>query len=97
MSVTGSTLELYTDALRIRSALSLGFGSVEWLDGFPETALAFRNGSLMVIANTGPTQFALPSDFDVHYRIVLSSGVSDVGAVGPDTTAWFESVTATTA
>jgi alpha-glucosidase len=93
--VTGSTLELYTDALRIRSALSLGFGSIEWIGGFPETVLAFRNGSLAVIANIGSTQFALPSEFTAHYRIALRSGVSSVAAVSADTTVWLERVSAT--
>jgi alpha-glucosidase len=91
--VHGSTLELYTSALRIRAELDLGFGSVEWIDGMPEAVVAFTNGDLTVIANTGDTEVALPDELVARYRIVLSSGDTAAGFVAADTTLWLESNT----
>jgi len=91
--VNGSTLELYTDALRLRAELNLGFGSVQWIDGLPEAVVAFTNGELTVIANTGDTDVELPGELIARYRIVLSSGETAAGFVAADTTLWLHSNT----
>ena len=91
--VHGSTLELYRSALRIRAELNLGFGSVEWIGGLPEAVVAFTNGDLTVIANTGDTEVELPHELVARYRIVLSSGDTAAGFVAADTTLWLESNT----
>jgi alpha-glucosidase len=82
LDVPGSTLELYRLALRLRASEKLGLGSIEWVDGYSADVLAFRNGSVTVIANTGTTEVALPPG-----ELLLSSG--PVGTVLlPDTTVW---------
>ena len=55
-----STLELYRAALRLRREHGLGLGALEWLDGFGADVVAFRNGGVTVIANTGSEPVELP-------------------------------------
>jgi len=85
--VEGSTLELYRTLLAERRARSLGAGSLEWLDGYGTDALAFRNGNVTVIANTGSTPIALPGGI-----VIASSGPIADGELPGDTTVWLETL-----
>ncbi len=79
---TGSTLELYKSALALRAEQGLGVGSVEWLPGYPEDVVAFRNGNVTVVANTGSSIVALPAG-----TVALSSEPVTAELPG-DTTVW---------
>ena len=81
--VEGSTLELYKKLLALRRESSLGSGSFEWLQGFDDDVIAFRNGSIGVIANLGAEEIALPDG-----QILVSSGEHGAGSLPPNTTAW---------
>ncbi|MGU3643478.1 glycoside hydrolase family 13 protein [Microbacterium sp. C23T] len=83
--VEGSTLELYRTLLAERRARSLGAGSLEWIDGYGTDAVAFRNGNVTVIANTGSTPIALPGGI-----VIASSGPVADGELPGDTTVWIE-------
>jgi alpha-glucosidase len=78
-----STLTMYTTALSIRRAHNLGFGSIEWLDGYGSDVVAFRNGGVTVIANLGSEPVELPAG-----DIVLSSEPLTGRTLPTDTTAW---------
>ncbi|MEV8267536.1 glycoside hydrolase family 13 protein [Microbacterium sp. NPDC076911] len=78
-----STLTLYRTLLEQRRAHQLGEGSVEWLDGFGENTVAFRNGDITVIGNTGSSAIKLP-----HGTIIASSGPVVSGEIPGDTTVW---------
>ena len=90
VGVEGSTLELYTQALRIRRDNNLGFGDIVWLEGFAETVVAFRNGAVTVIANTGATPVALPSG-DVILSSAQPGDNAVAGELAGDTTVWLRS------
>ncbi|MFF2370617.1 glycoside hydrolase family 13 protein [Agromyces sp. NPDC058110] len=81
-----STLALYRAALGLRREHALGAGSLEWqtLDGVDSSVLAFRNGDVLVVANTGSAPAALPAGATV----LLTSGPLDGDALPGDTTAW---------
>ncbi len=79
---SGSTLELYKAALALRAGHGLGLGGVEWLEGYPPEVVAFRNGDVTVIANTGSGVVALPEG-----AIALSSEPVTSELPG-DTTVW---------
>lgn len=83
--VEGSTLELYRALLAERRARSLGAGSLEWIDGYGTDAVAFRNGNVTVIANTGSTPIALAGGI-----VIASSGPLADGELPGDTTVWLE-------
>ncbi|MBG6237250.1 alpha-glucosidase [Mycetocola sp. CAN_C7] len=87
VGVEGSTLELYREALRIRREHGLGLGSLSWVDGFEESVVAFSNGAVTVIANTGSTIAAIPEPF-ASAEVLLSSGAVDGSTIGADTTVW---------
>jgi alpha-glucosidase len=87
VDVEGSTLELYREALRLRREHTLGLGSVSWLEGFPEPVVAFSNGPVTVIANTGDTPLALPAEFE-GADLLLTSADFDGASVGGDATIW---------
>jgi len=78
-----STLEMYRSALAVRREHNLGFGSVEWIEGFPKRVAAFRNGRITVIANTGSKPVNLPAG-DI---LVASAPVVDRALPG-DATVW---------
>ena len=78
-----STLELYRRALTVRAQYTLGFGTVEWLTGFGPDVVAFRNGAVTVIANTGEHAVELPIG-----EVVLSSQGLHEAALGSDCTVW---------
>lgn len=78
-----STLSLYRDALRLRREHDLGSGTLDWADGFPADVVAFRNGGLLVVANTGADPIALPAG-----EVLLASGDLTDGTLPQDTTVW---------
>ncbi|KRC66681.1 alpha-amylase [Aeromicrobium sp. Root236] len=87
--VLGSTLELYRTLLALRHALRLGRGNLTWLDGFPDTVLAFAvtsaAGEVTVLANLGDQPLALPDGTTV----LASSQPLEPGApLGTDETVW---------
>ncbi|MCP2638450.1 glycoside hydrolase family 13 protein [Microbacterium sp. HD4P20] len=81
--VPGSTLELYRLLLAERRARDLGAGTLEWIDGFGPDAVAFRNGNVTVVANTGAASIALPDGI-----VIASSGPADGRELPVDTTVW---------
>ncbi|GAB3603190.1 glycoside hydrolase family 13 protein [Microbacterium aureliae] len=78
-----STLSLYRALLATRRAHGLGSGSIEWLDGFGPGVLAFRNGVVTVIANTGTEPVALPEG-----GVIVASGPTLGDELPADTTVW---------
>lgn len=87
VGVEGSTLELYREALRLRRAHELGLGTLTWLDGFADQIVAFSNGPVTVIANTGSTIAAIPEAF-ASAEVLLASGAVDGTTIGADSTIW---------
>ena len=81
--VADSTLELYTRALALRREHNLALGAVEWLDGYAADIAAFRNGDVIVVANTGSNPVELPAG-----DILLSSEPIDGRVLPGDTTVW---------
>ncbi|WP_345067759.1 glycoside hydrolase family 13 protein [Leifsonia kafniensis] len=81
--VTGSTLELYTLALRLRREHELGWGGVSWLDGYGAEVVALTNKTVTVIANAGATSVTLPAG-----ELLLASGPLDGDLLPGDTTVW---------
>ncbi|WP_353808513.1 glycoside hydrolase family 13 protein [Agromyces sp. SYSU T00194] len=81
--VAGSTLELYRSALSLRRSHGLGAGGVGWLEASAPTVLAFRNGDVTVVANTGDEPVALPAG-----AVLLASGELGGGILPGDTTVW---------
>ncbi|GAA1055475.1 alpha-glucosidase [Agromyces luteolus] len=81
--VAGSTLELYRSLLAERRARSLATGELEWLDGFGDDVLAVRNGTVIVVANTGSSPVELPEG-----DVILASADLDGRTLPGDTTAW---------
>lgn len=94
--VEGSTLEMYKLALRLRRELGLASGTLEWLGadelGASDDLVAFRNGGVTVIGNTGSSAVQLPAA--VGSTVLLTSGPLDAGAdataltLPADTTVW---------
>ncbi|MCW2638942.1 MAG: alpha-amylase [Dactylosporangium sp.] len=83
--VTGSTYELYREALRVRRAYGLGAGTLAWWEEAGPDVVGFRNGDVLVVANTGAEPVQLP----VGARVLLASGELDPqGRVPADTTVW---------
>jgi alpha-glucosidase len=80
--VPGSTLEFYVAALAARREHGLASGAIEWLDAGTDV-LAFRNGDLTIVANTGLTPVPLPAG-----EIVVASGPAGDGVLPGDTTVW---------
>lgn len=64
-----STLTLYKSLLAERRARGLGAGALEWVDGLGPDVVAFRNGSITVVANLSDKPIELPSGI-----VVVSSG-----------------------
>jgi alpha-glucosidase len=88
--VEGSTLELYRSLLRWRRELSLGTGSLTFVEGYAAEVVALTNGGpqrgrVLVVANLGEQAVALPEGAEV----ILSSGpLGGAGEVPTDTTVW---------
>ncbi|CAN5240667.1 glycoside hydrolase family 13 protein [soil metagenome] len=81
--VAGSTLELYRRALALRAEHDLGLGHLEWVDGHHDDFVAFVSNVVMVLANTGEHDSALPAG-----EILLSSAELVGPVLPPDTTVW---------
>ncbi len=81
--VPGSTLALYQEALRLRRSHDLGAGTLEWLDGFDDSVVAFRNGEVVVLANTGTAPVELPAG-----DVLLPSTALAGSTLPPDATVW---------
>ena len=80
----GSTLELYRSALRGRRSHELATGAVEWVEpSGSDGVLAFRNGDVLVVANTGSSDVPLPPG-----EVLLASADVADGVLPADTTAW---------
>ena len=84
--VEGSTLELYRRALALRAANNLGLGSVNWITGLGNDVVAYRNGTVSVIANTGTTTVELPPG-----EVLLASEPVTGSQLPADTTVWLRS------
>ncbi|MGO4599581.1 alpha-amylase family glycosyl hydrolase [Terrabacter sp. 2RAF25] len=87
--VAGSTLELYRSLLANRRTLSLGTGSLTWVDGYAADVVALTNGAdqrerVLVVANLGAEPVALPEGAEV----LVASGPLEDGLVPTDTTVW---------
>ena len=85
----GSTYEFYRYALRLRRGYDIGAGGLAWTDiGRDAGVLSLFNGDVLVMANAGTQNVALPEDFE----LLLSSGdlpVNDgVTYLPPDTSLW---------
>jgi len=83
LDVEGSTLELYRTALALRSANTLGLGSLEWITDLGPAVVAFRNGAITVVTNTGDSAIELPAG-----RVVLASESLAGSQLPGDTTVW---------
>ncbi|WP_345801082.1 glycoside hydrolase family 13 protein [Microbacterium sp. AZCO] len=78
-----STLSLYRALLAARRARHLGSGALEWLEGFGEGVLAFRNGTVTVVANASDAPVALPDGI-----VIASSGPLGSRTLPTDTAVW---------
>ncbi|GAA4677517.1 glycoside hydrolase family 13 protein [Frondihabitans cladoniiphilus] len=87
IGVPGSTLELYRLALAIRAEYRLGAGEIEWLTGYGPDVVAFRNGEVTVIANTGSVPVELPIADELLATVPL-----DGPALPGDATVWLRGV-----
>jgi alpha-glucosidase len=81
--VEGSTLELYRLALALRRQYDLGFGTIEWLDGYGEGVVAFRSNGLTVVANVSASSMPIPAG-----ELLLASEALVDGLLPADTTVW---------
>jgi alpha-glucosidase len=96
---TGSTLELYREALRIRrDAPSLGEGPLAWLDS-ADNVLAIRRsapaGDVISVINLTDAVLHLPHAWGTEVLVASSEDVAvlktgdDVAlAIGPETAVW---------
>ena len=66
-----------------RSDETLGLGSIEWITDLGPAVVAFRNGPVTVIANTGSVAVELPAG-----TVVLASGEVSGASLPGDTTVW---------
>ncbi len=83
IGVDGSTLELYRLLLAERRARALGAGTLEWIDGYGTDAVAFRNGNVTVVANTGTASIPVPEGI-----VIAASGPLAGAELPADTTVW---------
>ncbi len=86
--VAGSTLELYKRLLRVRKEHSLGDGSVEWDEDLcTDSTLAYKNGSVLVVANFGPDSLTLPAG---EVLATTQHDLSVEGVLEHDQVAWIK-------
>ncbi|MDF2576310.1 MAG: alpha-amylase, partial [Agromyces sp.] len=62
---------------------ALGAGTLEWLPGFGDDVVAFRNGSVVVVANAGAAAVSLPAG-----DVLLASGPLGVRELPADAAVW---------
>jgi alpha-glucosidase len=84
--VAGSTYETYRTALAARRERRLGEGGLTWVEGYPDDVLAFRNGDVLVLANTGSTPVPLPDG--VELLVASEPLAQDAGELPADVTVW---------
>ena len=86
--VTGSTLEMYKQALAIRKELDLGQGSFEWVKELcSSNVLAFRNKEILVIHNFGSESIAYGDE-----EHLISSLDQGAGKVRTNETVWLKAI-----
>jgi alpha-glucosidase len=86
--VTGSTLEMYKQALDIRQELDLGQGSFEWAKELcSSNVLAFRNKEILVIHNFGSESIAYGDE-----EHLISSLDQGAGKVRTNETVWLKAI-----
>ena len=78
-----STLWLYRTLLATRRSEGLGAGELEWLEGYGDDVLAFRNGNVTVVSNLGATPIALSSA-----TVLVASEPFEGAELPVDTTVW---------
>jgi alpha-glucosidase len=78
-----STLSLYKLLLAEREGRSLGGGSLEWLAGFDDDIVAFRNGDVTVLANLSGASVPLPDG-----EVIVSSEPLAGDELPVDTAVW---------
>ena len=85
--VSGSTLEMYKQALAIRKELDLGQGSFEWdTELCNSEVLVYRNNGILVIHNFGEKPLEIKD-----MTLVISSLASSIaGTVQPNETVWIQ-------
>lgn len=87
--VTGSTLELYRQLLRIRREHRLGRGTLAWLDGYADEVIAFSitasGGTVIVLANLGDESLPLPCGAAV---LASSQPRESAASLGTDEAVW---------
>ncbi len=85
--VSGSTLEMYKEALALRSELDLGQGSFEWDQELcNKDVLAFRNKNVLVIHNFGEVSIDVPEGKE----LISSTPDSQKNQVLPHETKWLK-------
>ena len=86
--VAGSTLELYKRLLKVRKELSLGDGSLDWDKRLcSDSSLAYKNGSVLVVANFGPDSLTLPAG---EVLATTQHNLSAEGMLEHDQVAWIK-------
>ncbi|GAB3801663.1 glycoside hydrolase family 13 protein [Humibacter antri] len=78
-----STLSLYKLLLAERERRSLGSGSLEWLEGYGDDVVAFRNGDVTVLGNLGQASVPLPVG-----EVIVASKRLDGAELPADTAVW---------
>lgn len=78
-----STLALYTRLLTERRERGMALGELEWLNGYGDDIVAFRNAGITVIANMGAESIPLPAG-----DIIVSNEPLDGTELPAATTAW---------
>ncbi|MCM3657823.1 glycoside hydrolase family 13 protein [Agromyces mediolanus] len=93
--VAGSTWSMYRAALHLRREHGLASGALEWVDTRDAADLvAFTNGDVLVVANTGGTTVALSEVLPAEHATaaaaqpLLASGDVARGILPADTTVW---------
>lgn len=88
VGAANSTFELYRSSLALRRSRGLGSGSHVWTGAHDPSAgvVAFRNGSITAIANTGAGPVSLPAGA----RVLLASSPDAVadGSLAPNCAVW---------
>ncbi len=67
--------------------MGLGDARFEWVDGFGDEVLAYRNGDVTVITNFGAEPVALPAGLRVLARSEVAHD-GDSGLLPTDVTVW---------
>jgi alpha-glucosidase len=81
-----STLEMYKGLLRVRKEYALGHGELTWHPELvPETALCYKNGEVLVVANFDGAEFELPAG---ELLATSQAGIAAGGLLDSDQVAW---------